>query len=169
MPMVQLFTGLNISASGLRAMRLKQNLIASNIANAETTRTPDGGPYKRQMAILQADSREIQPRLVIADPSMVGRTTNSRHLAIPSDLFQVQKDGVGSGVQVQRIAEDQTPPRLVFDPSHPDANPEGYVAYPNVNVVQEMVDLISTTRAYEANTTAMGSAKAMLAKALELV
>lgn len=168
MPMVQLFTGLNISASGLRAMRLKQNLIASNIANAETTRTPEGGPYKRQMAILQADAREIEPRLVIGDPSMVGRTTNGRHLAIPSDLFEIQNDRVGSGVQVQRIAQDETPPRLVFDPSHPDANSEGYVAYPNVNVVQEMVDLISTTRAYEANTTAMGSAKAMLTKALEI-
>ncbi len=168
MSMVQLFTGLNISASGLRAMRVRQNLIASNIANAETTRTAEGGPYKRQTAVLRADSTEVNPRLVIKDASMLGATTNAHHLPIPSDLFQVQNDKVGSGVTVDRIAQDETPPKLVYDPSHPDANSDGYVAYPNINVVQEMVDLISTTRAYEANTTAMGSAKSMLTKALEI-
>ena len=168
MPLVNLFTGLNISASGLRAMRLKQNLIASNIANAETTRTAEGGPYRRQMAVLKADPLEIEPRLVLADPSMVGTTTNDRHMAIPSELFQVKKDGIGSGVMVDSVAKDQNPPRLVYDPSHPDANAEGYVSYPNINVVQEMVDLIATTRAYEANTTVMASGKAMLTKALEI-
>jgi len=168
MPMVNLFTGLNISASGLRAMRLKQNLIASNIANAETTRTAEGGPYRRQTAVLKADPVEVEPRLVLSDPSMVGTTTNDRHLAIPSDLFQIKKDNIGSGVQVDSIAKDTTPPRMVYDPSHPDANSEGYVAYPNINVVQEMVDLIATTRAYEANTTVMASGKAMLSKALEI-
>lgn len=168
MSMVQLFTGLNISASGLRAMRLKQNLIASNIANAETTRTAEGGPYKRQTAVLRADPTEVNPRLVFEDPSMVGWNTNSRHMPIPSDLFMVKKDKIGTGVTVDRVAEDETPPRLVYDPSHPDADGEGYVAYPNINVVQEMVDLIATTRAYEANTTAMASAKTMLTKALEI-
>jgi len=158
MPMVQLFAGLNISASGLRAMRLKQNLIASNIANSETTRT----------AVLRADQPQFEPRLVLADPSMVGTTTNARHMAIPSDLFQTQTDAVGSGVQVEQIAKDTTPPRLVYDPSHPDANADGYVAYPNINVVQEMVDLISTQRAYEANVTVMASGKAILSKALEI-
>lgn len=168
MPMVQLFTGLNISASGLRAMRLKQNLIASNIANAETTRTAEGGPYKRQTAVLRADPIEVNPRLVMADPSMVGWTTSQRHMPIPSDLFQVRKDKIGTGVTVDRIAQDESPPRLVHDPSHPDADADGYVAYPNINVVQEMVDLIATTRAYEANTTAMASAKSILAKSLEI-
>lgn len=168
MPMVQLFTGLNISASGLRAMRLKQNLIASNIANAETTRTAEGGPYKRQTAVLRADPIEVNPRLVMADPSMVGWTTSQRHMPIPSDLFQVRKDKIGTGVTVDSIAQDESPPRLAYDPSHPDANSEGYVAYPNINVVQEMVDLIATTRAYEANTTAMASAKSILSKSLEI-
>lgn len=168
MPMVQLFTGLNISASGLRAMRLKQNLIASNIANAETTRTAEGGPYRRQTAVLRADPIEVNPRLVMADPSMVGWTTSQRHMPIPSDLFQVRKDKIGTGVTVDRVSQDESPPRLVHDPSHPDADAEGYVAYPNINVVQEMVDLIATTRAYEANTTAMASAKSILAKSLEI-
>ena len=168
MPLINLFTGFNISASGLRAMRLKQNLIASNIANAETTRTAEGGPYRRQTAVLKADPVEVNPRLVLSDPSMVGRTTNDRHLAIPSDLFQVRKDGVGSGVKVDSIEKDTSPPRMVYDPSHPDANSEGYVAYPNINTVQEMVDLIATTRAYEANTTVLASGKAMLTKALEI-
>lgn len=168
MSMVQLFTGLNISASGLRANRLRQNLIAANIANAETTRTAQGGPYRRQEALLRADPVEVNPRLVLSDPSMVGATTNRRHMPIPSDIFEVRRDRIGSGVTVDGISEDQSPPRLVYDPSHPDANGEGYVAYPNVNVVQEMVELIAVTRAYEANVTAMNSGKAMMTKALEL-
>lgn len=168
MSMVQLFTGLNISASGLRANRLRQNLIAANIANAETTRTAQGGPYKRQEALLRADPVEVNPRLVLSDPSMVGATTNRRHMPIPSDIFEVRRDRIGSGVTVDGISEDQSPPRLVYDPSHPDANGEGYVAYPNVNVVQEMVELIAVTRAYEANVTAMNSGKTMMTKALEI-
>jgi flagellar basal-body rod protein FlgC len=168
MSMVQLFTGMNISASGLRANRVRQNLIAANIANAETTRTAEGGPYKRQEALLRADPVEVNPRLVLANPSMLGSTTNKRHMPIPSDLFEVRKDKIGTGVLVDGISQDQNPPRLVYDPSHPDANKEGYVAYPNVNVVQEMVELIAVTRAYEANATAMNSAKQMATKALEL-
>jgi flagellar basal-body rod protein FlgC len=168
MSMVQLFTGLNISASGLRANRLRQNLIAANIANAETTRTAQGGPYKRQEALLRADPVEVNPRLVLSEPSMVGATTNGRHMPIPSDIFEVRRDRIGSGVTVDGISEDQSPPRLVYDPSHPDANGEGYVAYPNVNVVQEMVELIAVTRAYEANVTAMNSGKSMMTKALEI-
>ena len=168
MPLVSLFTGFNISSSGLRAMRLRQNLISSNIANAETTRTAEGGPYKRQTAILRADPKEVEPRFVLAEPSMVGWQTSARHMPIPSDIFEVRKDKIGTGVLVDGISEDQTPPRLVYDPSHPDANAEGYVAYPNVNVVQEMVELIAVTRAYEANATAMQSAKTMATKALEI-
>lgn len=168
MAMVQLFTGMNISASGLRANRVRQNLIAANIANAETTRTAEGGPYKRQEALLRADPVEVNPRLVLSEPSMVGSTTNKRHMPIPSDLFEVRKDKIGTGVLVDGISQDQNPPRLVYDPSHPDANKEGYVAYPNVNVVQEMVELIAVTRAYEANATAMNSAKQMATKALEI-
>lgn len=168
MAMVQLFTGMNISASGLRANRVRQNLIAANIANAETTRTAEGGPYKRQEALLRADPVEVNPRLVLANPSMLGATTNRRHMPIPSDLFEVRKDKIGTGVLVDGISQDQNPPRLVYDPSHPDADKEGYVAYPNVNVVQEMVELIAVTRAYEANATAMNSAKQMAIKALEI-
>lgn len=168
MAMVQLFTGMNISASGLRANRVRQNLIAANIANAETTRTAEGGPYKRQEALLRADPIEVNPRLVLSNPSMVGATTNKRHMPIPSDLFEVRKDKIGTGVLVDGISQDQNPPRLVYDPSHPDADKEGYVAYPNVNVVQEMVELIAVTRAYEANATAMNSAKQMATKALEI-
>lgn len=168
MPLVQLFTGFNISASGLRAMRLRQNLISSNIANAETTRTNEGGPYKRQTAVLKADPTEVEPKFVLADPSMVGWRTDGRHLPIPSDLFKVSRDQIGTGVQVDRIVKDESAPRLVHDPSHPDANADGYVAYPNINVVQEMVDLISVTRAYEANASALQSTKAMIQKALEI-
>jgi len=168
MPLVSLFAGFNISASGLRATRLRQNLISSNIANAETTRTTEGGPYRRQTAVLRADPVEVMPRMVLAEPSMSGWRTNQRHMPIPADIFAIQNDKVGSGVMVDHIEKDPNPPRMVYDPSHPDANAEGYVAYPNVNVVQEMVDLISVTRAYEANVSALQSTKAMLAKALEI-
>ena len=168
MPLVQLFTGFNISASGLRSMRLRQNLISSNIANAETTRTTEGGPYRRQTAVLKADPSEVQPKFILSDPSMVGRMTNGRHMAIPSDLFAESSDHYGTGVMVEKVVKDDSPPRLVHDPTHPDANADGYVAYPNISVVQEMVDLIAVTRAYEANASALQSTKAMIQKALEI-
>jgi flagellar basal-body rod protein FlgC len=168
MPLVSLFTGFNISASGLRAMRLRQNLISSNIANAETTRTSEGGPYRRQTAVLQADASEVEPKFELADPSMAGWRTDSRHLPIPKDLFKERHDQIGTGVKVMKIVKDDSPPRLVHDPTHPDANADGYVAYPNINVVQEMVDLIAVTRAYEANASALQSTKAMIQKALEI-
>ena len=106
------------------------DIIANNIANVNTTRTPEGGPFQRQLAVLM-------PRR--------GKDPN-----------------VGMGVRAVAIARDEMPPRLVYDPGHPDANQEGYVAMPNVHVVTEMVDLITASRAYEANVTAINAAKEML-------
>lgn len=168
MSMVGLFTSLNISATGLRAQRVKQNVIASNLANAETTRTPGGGPYKRQTVVLRADPKEIDQRFVFAPERMKGFTTNRKHMRIPDDEFPVKKEYIGSGVEVAAIEEDPSPPRLVYDPTHPDANEQGYVAMPNVNVVQEMTDMITATRAYEASVSAFTASKNMLMKALDL-
>lgn len=133
---MKLFQAIETAASGLTAERLRLDLIAGNIANVQTTRTADGGPYRRKAAVFAA---------VLAS---AGRP--------------------GQGVRVSAIREDDTAPRLEFDPQHPDANAEGYVAYPNVNVLQEMVDLITAARAYEANVTVLNAGKGMFLKALEI-
>ncbi|MFC1585497.1 flagellar basal body rod protein FlgC [Fibrobacterota bacterium] len=164
-----LFTAMNISATGLRAQRIRQNVIASNLANAETTRTPEGGPYKRQTVLLEADPKEADKKFVFPPERMKGFTTKRNHLRIPDNETDIKKEYIGSGVKVAGIIKDESPPRLVYDPTHPDANEEGYVAMPNVNVVQEMTDMITATRAYEASITAFNASKTMLMKALELV
>ncbi|MBO2518178.1 MULTISPECIES: flagellar basal body rod protein FlgC [Limnochorda] len=138
---MSLFGAMDVSASGLTAERLRMDLIASNLANANTTRTPEGGPYRRLMAVLVPE-------------------------AVRSAGHPMKR--VGGGVRVQAIIQDPNPPRLVYQPDHPDADAEGYVAYPNVNPVTEMVDLITATRAYEANVTAFNAAKGMATKALEI-
>jgi len=168
MPMVGFFTGLNISATGLRAQRVKQNVIASNLANAETTRTPEGGPYKKQTVIFEADPKEYDHKFVFGPDKMGGRRTNGAHQFIPDQDMVVDKEHIGSGVKVAEIRQDASEPRMVYDPAHPDADEKGYVAMPNINVVQEMTDLITATRAYEANVTAFNSTKSMMMKALDL-
>jgi flagellar basal-body rod protein FlgC len=139
---VELLPALAISASGLTAERLRLDLIANNLANINTTRTPRGGPYRRQVPVFAEKLREA--------------------------LGQSPDQAPGRGVEVAAIVEDNTPPRLVYDPSHPDADPDGYVALPNINIVNEMVDMITATRAYEANVTVLNAAKAMTMKALEI-
>ena len=133
---MSVFQTFRTSASGLTAERLRMDTISNNLANANTTRTEDGGPFRRQFVLFQPI--EGNPRKT------------------------------GAGVRVVGIGEDPNPPRLVFDPEHPDANSEGYVEMPNVHVVKEMVDLISATRSYEANIAALNAAKAMAQKALEI-
>ena len=133
---------LAISASALQAQRLRMDVIAANLANAQSTRTPEGGPYKRREVVLEAT---------------------------PGSSFEdVLGAGAGGAVRVARVAEDDKPPRVVFDPGHPDADPQGYVAYPNVNPITEMVDLMTATRAYEANVAAVNATKRVLEAALSI-
>ena len=133
------FNSMNVSASALSAERTRMNLISSNLANANTTRTPEGGPYKRKDAIFGATP--------VKNPF-----TKLLDNAANKNIRQVE---------VMEIIEDKNPPRLQYDPSHPDANPQGYVALPNVNVVEEMADMINTNRSYEANVTAIQAAKSL--------
>lgn len=168
MSMIGLFSGLKISATALRAQRIRQNVIASNLANAETTRTAEGGPYKRQVVVLREDPVDPEQRFVFGPEQMKGFTTQDNHIPIPQPGLPRSKDKVGSGVEVVSIEADGSAPRLIHDPSHPDANEQGYVAMPNINPVQEMTDLISATRSYEASVTAMNATKSMLMKALDL-
>ena len=132
-----LFDALNVSASGMSAERLRMDVIASNLANANTTRGADGQPYRRQEVILQEKSPSFGEVL--------------------------------GGVMVAGIVNDPTPPRRVYDPGHPDADKNGYVTMPNVNPVTEMVDLITSSRGYEANVTAMNAAKQMFTKTFDVL
>jgi flagellar basal-body rod protein FlgC len=148
------FGALDISASGLTASRMRMDVVAENLANAETTRGPNGGPYRRKEVVLQtAGGDGFQNVLQSAVGSVPGMGSS-------------QQPG---GVQVAGIVTDNTAPRMVYDPSHPDANAQGYVAMPNVNPVTEMVDLISSSRTYEANVTAMQTAKSMFSKTFDLL
>ncbi len=147
---MSIFSAFDISASGLTAERLRMDVISNNIANANTTRTIEGGPYKRQRVV-------FEPRGEKADfifPAMFDKTKKMSSL---------------EGVKVTGIVNDPSPPKMVYDPGHPDSNKDGYIAMPNVNIVKEMVDMISASRAYEANVTAMNSAKTMAAKALDIL
>ncbi len=149
---MSMFGGLEISASGLTAERLRMDVAAENLANAQTTRGTDGGPYRRKSVVLEqaAASGSFGAQLRTA---MDGRAGG----------------GASGGVQVAGIVEDLSPARQIYDPGHPDADAQGYVAMPNVDTVAEMVDLITASRGYEANVTAMQASKQMFTKTLELL
>jgi flagellar basal-body rod protein FlgC len=145
-----MFGGLEISASGLTAQRLRMDVTAENLANAQTTKGADGQPYRRKEVVLQEISQGgFGAQLTAA----MGTGAKSRP----------------GGVEVAEIATDQTAGKMVYDPSHPDANAQGYVQMPNVDTVTEMVDLIDSSRAYEANVTAMQASKQMFTKTLDLL
>jgi flagellar basal-body rod protein FlgC len=147
---MSLFGGLEISASGLTAERLRMDVTAENLANAQTTRGADGQPYRRKEVVLQEAPGSFGASLSAA----MGGGSNSD----------------GGGVQVAGVVQDNaTPLKRVYDPGHPDADAQGYVSMPNVDTVTEMVDLISAQRAYEANVTAMQSAKQMFSRTLDLL
>jgi flagellar basal-body rod protein FlgC len=152
----------------MRVQRLRQNAISSNLANAETTRTAEGGPYRRQFVVIEADSDRRDTRLINEEPALKGTTTSENHLPIPASDFPRDERFFGRGVHAAEIREDSRPPKLVYDPSHPDADENGYVAMPNINVIQEMADMIAATRAYEANVTAFNATKSMLSQASQL-
>ncbi|RSK27023.1 flagellar basal body rod protein FlgC [Bacillus sp. HMF5848] len=148
---MSMFHSLNTTASALTAQRLRMDVISSNLANVDTTRGKmvDGEwqPYRRKIV-------EIAPDNSFAN--------------ILNSKIGKQSGQVGNGVKVSKITEDQTPFKLVYDPAHPDADANGYVKLPNVDPLKEMVDLMSTTRSYEANVTAFNASKSMLMKALEI-
>ncbi len=141
-----LFDSLNINASALTAEKTRIDIISKNIANANTTRTTGGMPYRRQMVVFEESKK----------------TPFSTYLDRYSNKFN------GNGVEIREIVEDQTPFKLKYEPGHPDADENGYVMLPNVDMVNEMVDMIDAQRAYEANITAMNITKSMLMKALEI-
>jgi flagellar basal-body rod protein FlgC len=141
--MLGVFSAIEIGASGLSAQRTRMNTIASNLANAQTTRTAEGGPYKRVDPVFEAIA-----------------LTKMRELS-PSERSVSQ-------VGVAQIVQDQRPGHMVFSPGHPDANKDGYLEYPNVNIVEEMVNMITASRAYEAGVSSLEATQKMANSALEL-
>jgi flagellar basal-body rod protein FlgC len=145
-----LFDALDISGSGLSAERLRMDVVAENLANAQTTKDANGNPYKRKEVVLQE----------------VGGGGFGAALA---GAIGANQASAGHGVQVAGIVQDTTPGKQVYDPGHPDANAQGYVTMPNVEPVTEMVDLIGASRSYEADVTAMQTSKQMFTKTLDLL
>lgn len=145
--MADFLTGMRISGSGMAAQRMRMNTISSNIANINTTQTPEGGPYRRKDIVFEAmpDGKSFGEVLSSTDP----KAQYSR-------------------VQVVDVLPDTKAPILKYEPNHPDANEEGYVAYPNINLMEEMTNMIQATRSYEANVSALQASKDMALSALEI-
>ncbi len=142
-----MFDSLEIASSGLSAQRLRLKVISSNIANVNTTRTPGGGPYRRKDVIFGAL------------PS---------HKSFLEELKDRTPDDGARHVKVLGVTEDSKPARMVYEPGHPDANEEGFVAMPNIDIVEEMTNLMVARRSFEANIAAMNATKQMISKALEI-
>lgn len=136
---MRVFSALDISATGLSAERTRMDVIANNLANVNSTRTPEGGPFRRQLVLLRGTEASD-----------------------PNRLEQL-------GVSVAGVVDDPSPFPMLYDPGHPDANADGYVAMPNVNVVEEMVDMITAVRAYEANVSAIDASKNIVRRSLDII
>lgn len=148
---MSMFHSMNNTASALTAQRLRMDVISSNMANADSTRSVNGdGPYRRKSVVLEPKEGQFSSFLNMA-------------------MSQRGESSAGNGVKVSRIVEDrETPTKMVYDPTHADANEDGYVEMPNVDPLREMTDLISATRSYEANVTVFNASKGMMMKALEI-
>lgn len=143
---MNLFGMLGISGSALTAERLRAEVVTSNMANAETTRTPEGGPYRRKLVVFQSEAMHSFPR-----------------------MLQARAGQTQQGVHVEQVVSDTSPFDLRFEPGHPDANAQGFVAYPNVDPVKEMADLMSASRAYELNSSAVQATKQMIQQAIDIL
>ncbi len=143
---MSIFNSINVSASALTAEKTRIDVIAKNMANANSTRATGGRPYRRQMVVFE----------------------ENKDKAFAEHLRDYTSKNESKGVKISKIVEDDTPFKLKYEPGHPDANEDGYVEMPNVDTIKEMVDLISAQRSYDANITAMNSSKSMLMKALDI-
>ena len=158
-----MFTAFDISATGLSAQRYRMDIISENVANANTTRTEDGTPYRRKIVTFETQDTDHSRHFghVLDEIVGDGRTAKS---------FKAKENAIGYGVKITKVGEDhETEMNMVYDPAHPDADENGYVTYPNVNIVTEMTNLIDASRAYEANNTALGASKSIAMKGLNLL
>jgi len=154
---MNIFRIFNVAGAGMSAQRTRMSVVAGNLANAETTRTPEGGPYQRRNVFFRAlPLRETFPSLLQARASA------------PLRLHRQELQADVNSVEVVEVQASTRAPRKVYDPQHPDADTEGYVSYPDINTMEEMTDLISATRSYEANLTTFNTTKALVRKLLEM-
>ncbi|HVZ82577.1 MAG TPA: flagellar basal body rod protein FlgC [Terracidiphilus sp.] len=164
---MNLFGIMETSGSAMEAERMRAEVVAANMANAETTKTESGGPYHRQMVVFKADRGDpnflnTMSEAVSAQP---GGLTPPPLLPLPGSL---PSNGVAPGVEVAQVVEDPAPPLKRYEPGHPDAGQDGYVSYPDINPLTEMVDLMGATRAYGLNGSAVQAEKGMITSALEI-
>ncbi len=155
---MNLFGVMETSGSAMQAERMRAEVVAANMANAETTRTESGGPYRRQMVVFAADR---------GDATFADSMVNASPTAGLSEVGSIG-GAVAPGVHIAQVVEDTASPLKRYDPSHPDAGPDGYVAYPDINPLTEMVDLMGATRAYGLNGSAVQAEKSMITSALDI-
>lgn len=155
-----------VSGTGLSAQRKKLNAVAENIANVETTRTPEGGPYRRKQVVFKESSKlgSFTRSLRNAVTRLV--RTNGKHMSLSSGGASARKNIPAVGSDEIRIEPESF--KMVYDPTHPDADESGYVAMPDINIISEMVDMMAATRAYEANISVAKAAKSMYKEALNI-
>lgn len=157
-----MFTSFDIAATGLSAQRYRMDTIAENVANANTTRTADGTPYRRKVVTFTTQETDNSRSFGHVLDNIVGEGHTAH-------TYRASQDQIGYGVKITKISEDNdTEMHMVYDPSHPDADENGYVTYPNVNIITEMTNLIDASRAYEANATAFNASKSIAMKGLSL-
>lgn len=152
---MNLFGLMEASGSAMRAERVRAEVVAANMANSETTRTEAGVPYRRQHVVFEANGMEEE----------FGHSVREMSFAVSASTREIEAPG---GVRVAQVLEDNAPPLKRYDPGHPDADSEGYVAYPDINPLTEMVDLMGATRAYGLNSSAVQAEKGMITSALEI-
>jgi flagellar basal-body rod protein FlgC len=155
---MNLFGLMETSGSAMQAERVRAEIVAANMANAETTRTESGEPYRRQHVVFAANQ---------SDPDFAGSDFNSSLTRVVGSS-RLQSPEPAGGVHIAQVFEDRNPPLKRYDPGHPDAGPDGYVAYPDINPLTEMVDLMGATRAYGLNSSAVQAEKTMIASALDI-
>jgi flagellar basal-body rod protein FlgC len=164
---MNLFGLMEASGGAMEAERMRAEVVAANMANAETTRTAQGGPYRRQEVVFAADQGDAAFLSSISAASAKAGAGTIGSAALPASTFP-DAQVVAPGVHIVQVVEDPSPPLKRYDPGHPDAGPDGYVAYPDINPVTEMVDLMGATRAYSLNGSAVQAEKGMIASALEI-
>ncbi len=163
---MNLFGMMETSGSAMQAERMRAEVVAANMANAETTRTASGGPYRRQEVVFAANRGD--PGFLDSLTSASGGAAVNAPPAAELPALSLPNSGVAPGVRIAEVVQDPSPPLQRYDPGHPDAGPDGYVAYPDINPLTEMVDLMGATRAYGLNGSAVQAEKGMISVALEI-
>lgn len=163
---MNLFGLMETSGSAMQAERMRAEVVAANMANAETTRTASGSPYKRQHVVFAAD--RVDPGFVDSLGEVALQGTSPGGIASATLSVSQGRSAIAPGVHIAQVIEDPAPPLKRYDPGHPDAGPDGYVSYPDINPLTEMVDLMGATRAYGLNSSAVQAEKGMIASALEI-